>query len=121
MTKDDAMTRVESMLSNLPPMPAELAQQAHEMTEQELQEFVTRVATGQLHRLYEMTQRMQERCGVCRDSGNTCAHCMADFLVLQELLKETVLMAAFARAAVAPGTRIAAQREAAQEKTPTDV
>lgn len=86
-----------------------------EMEETDLMALTTEVCMGQLFKVVSLAKRLQERCGVCRDSGDQCAHCVADAVVLGDLLVEVAGLARFTAEATSPGTRISAQREARRE------
>lgn len=86
-----------------------------EMEEADLMALTTDVCMEQLFKMVSLAKRLQERCGVCRDSGTECAHCVADALQLTELLVHVAGLARFTAEATSPGTRISAQREARRE------
>ena len=106
------MTGMDSVIDEmLTTVPADLLEQVQSMSEVDLLRGTMHRVLGDLMHVYGLLADALKRCGVCRDSGQTCGHCLATSMQVHELLEQTVTTACVTRAATRPGTRIAASRE----------
>lgn len=99
-----------------PQLPAEVKAKLKEITEEDLMSLTLSIVMQEQTNILHLTRRLQARCGACAEQGRQCAHCTADLAVLQRVLVSFAGLARFTNAAIAPGSRIAAQREARREQ-----
>lgn len=111
---DKATAIVAKMAAEMPPA---VLQTMRELDEHTLLHVVAEKAIEALLDTLAFASRAQARCGLCRDGGTTCAHCIADNLRAENVIRTAQTLAVMTYVATQPGSRIAAAREAAQERT----
>lgn len=98
-----------------PQLPEEVKAKLKEITEEDLMGLTLSVVMKEYTSVLHLCRRLQSRCAACAVAGSMCDLCKSDVRVLTGVLTAFAGLARFTNAAMAPGSRIAAQREARRE------
>jgi hypothetical protein len=113
-SREDADALLKSL--GIPELPPAVADELANASRDEIACFVMLNLLELNAKLVRIVAAAASRCGVCRDSGQECAHCAAEGVMGVEILGKVAMLARIAQAATRPGSRIAAQMEAKREQ-----
>jgi len=114
ITREDVSSFLDKL--GLPDFPEEWKAKAAEVSEENLQALTVEVCMQQLFTSITLCDRVQSRCSLCAIAQTQCPMCTEDAKELREILIRIAALTRMTVHATAPGSRIAAQREAQRER-----